>query len=210
MNTMNTKQKSIYPLLETIECRNGNLQCLDLHFARMQNSLQSLGIAEKPPAMPENICSCAKDLTKSYRISVVYGREVGEVRCIEYKPRTITSLRIVEAGNLEYSHKYADRSALDKLFEQRNGEDEVLLVRGDRVLETSLANIALYDPLGRRWETPRNPLLKGTRREVLMREKKIFPADIVLTQLSRYLKISLINAMLDLEEIVIDIENVKS
>ncbi|MCX8011124.1 MAG: chorismate-binding protein, partial [Ignavibacteria bacterium] len=64
----------------------------------------------------------------------------------------------------------------------------------------------LYD--GSDWVTPSTPLLKGTKRQMLIDNKRIIEKNITSTELKDYQKLALINAMLDLGEIVIDIENV--
>ena len=67
--------------------------------------------------------------------------------------------------------------------------------------------IALFD--GTCWFTPASPLLKGTKREYYLDNKMIFKCDIAPADLSKYKKMRLINAMLDLDDGVdIPIENI--
>ncbi|HON17298.1 MAG TPA: chorismate-binding protein, partial [Spirochaetota bacterium] len=68
------------------------------------------------------------------------------------------------------------------------------------------ANIAFYD--GEKWLTPTKPLLYGTKREYLLEEGKIVEEEISTRDIKFFYKVSLINAMLDLEEIAIPVLNI--
>ena len=61
-----------------------------------------------------------------------------------------------------------------------------------------LNDIALWN--GSEWHTPAHPLLKGTRREELLRDGVIAERDIAVSALPEYRKICLFNAMLHFGE----------
>lgn len=75
---------------------------------------------------------------------------------------------------------------------------DVLLVKKGLITDTSFSNIVLFD--GFHWHTPATPILKGTRREFYIQNKTILPCDISVSDLFKYTKARLINAMLDLDE----------
>lgn len=115
----------------------------------------------------------------------------------EYKKREINSLKLVYDDEIEYSLKSTCRDKLDALFAQRGECDDVLIVKNSLITDTTIANIAFFD--SNRWITPRIPLLKGTTRERLLREGKIFEADIAVDDLKKFSKIALMNAMIDFD-----------
>ena len=87
-----------------------------------------------------------------------------------------------------------DRKEIDKLFEKRGKADDILIVKNGFITDTSIANIAFFD--GKKWFTPKTCLLRGTTRERLLKEKKIFEKDIRVEDIKRYKKIALLNAMI--------------
>ncbi|WP_345976726.1 aminotransferase class IV family protein [Sulfurimonas sp. HSL3-7] len=182
-------------LLETIRVENGRPQHLFYHQQRMDNSLEQLGY------------SCHYDLAslikppdkKMYRCRIIYDAESFTIDYIPYQKRTIRKLQLVQADELDYTLKYADRRPLDVLFMRKGDADDILIVKNDLVTDTSIANIAFFD--GQRWLTPKHPLLKGTTRARLLDEKKIFESEIHLHDLDKFSHFALLNAMIGFEEI---------
>ncbi len=132
-----------------------------------------------------------------YKCRVVYGLHVEQVTFTPYTPRPVSSLRLVTADKVAYAYKYEDRSALNALFALRGTCDDVLLVRHGLLTDTSYANIALWN--GRQWVTPDAPLLHGTMRAFLLKNKILVPKPIPLAELGQYQKIRLFNALLGWE-----------
>lgn len=119
-----------------------------------------------------------------------------------YAPRHIGRLQLAAGDHLDYSFKYADRSALHKLWQQRGDADDILIVRNGLITDTSYSNVALFD--GERYFTPAQPLLAGVRRAALLDAGILLPADIRPADLPDFQHIALINAMLDLGECVVE------
>lgn len=136
---------------------------------------------------------------KLYRCRVIYDAESCTIEYIPYQKRTIRKLQLVQADELDYALKYADRRSLDALFMQKGDADDILIVKNSLVTDTSIANIAFFD--GRRWLTPLHPLLKGTTRARLLDEKKIFEREIHLDDIDKFSHFALLNAMIGFEEI---------
>ena len=156
----------------------------------------------------ERVLSVPKWLDDSrHKCRVVYGENILHIEYQRYLPRPIHSLMLVRGDSIEYSYKYENRAALDSHIEMRGDCDDVLIVRNGRLTDTSYANIALFD--GCRWVTPSTFLLSGTMRRSLIDRGMITIADIGIEDLHRYKKLCLINAMLDLGEIEIPVENIK-
>ena len=140
---------------------------------------------------------------KRYKCRICYGRRIGDAEYSRYEPRRTGSLKIVESESIDYTFKYSDRSAINALFELRGDCDDIIVSLEGKLTDSSYSNIALYD--GRNWFTPDRPLLQGTKRESLIRSGEITPRPLAVADLYRYEMVSLVNAMLDLGEIVIPI-----
>ena len=67
---------------------------------------------------------------------------------------------------------------------------------------TSIANIAFFD--GVDWISPKKPLLKGTTRARLLKERKLILKDIRKDDLKAFTKAALMNAMIDFDIIAED------
>ena len=82
------------------------------------------------------------------------------------------------------------------------------MVRKYRITDSFTANPVFFD--GGHWWTPDTPLLPGTQRELLISEGKISVCRITPTDLSKYEKVGLINALQDMNDMpVISVENIK-
>ena len=90
-----------------------------------------------------------------------------------------------------------DRSALDACFARRRGADDVIIVRRGLLTDTTVANLALFDPHTARWYTPAVPLLAGTHRSALLSAGVITPhPNLTPESLVRFTRLRLFNALL--------------
>jgi 4-amino-4-deoxychorismate lyase len=141
-----------------------------------------------------------------YRCRVIFDSEIRNVEFTAYEAAVIRCLKAVDAGSLEYEHKYLDRSRLSMLKEQHK-EDDVLLTRHGFVTDVTFANIVFFD--GRHWLTPDTPLLAGTMRESLLRRGLIAEARIRVEDLANFSHFRLINAMLGFEAPVLPVSCIR-
>lgn len=182
-------------LLETIRCESGHPCNLSYHQQRVDRSLKELGYSRHLDlAQYINVPDRAL-----YRCRVVYDATSVKVEYIPYQKRAVRTLRLIQADGLDYALKYADRTDIDKLFAQRNGADDILIVQNGLITDSSIANIAFFD--GTKWLTPEHPLLKGTTRARLLDENNIFESEIELDDLTKFTTFALLNAMIGFEEI---------
>jgi len=128
---------------------------------------------------------------KNKRVRVTYAKNIENVEYFELKKRTFKTFKIVHS-NIAYPYKYADRDELNSL--KPEGCDEIIIVKNSLVTDTTISNLAFFD--GKKWITPKTPLLKGTKREELLIKNKISPADINIKDLNSFSKIAMINAVL--------------
>ncbi|PHN06745.1 aminotransferase class IV [Flavilitoribacter nigricans] len=185
-------------LLETIRLENGRMPYLAAHQARLNASHRYY--YDQYPAID---LSEAIDIPNSYKeglfkLRVVYGAAIEEIDIQPYRIRPVTAVQLVQADNVQYAHKYADREALQQLFRDRTYGDDVLLIRDGLLTDTSYANIALFD--GSKWFTPARPLLPGTARGRYLRAGLIHAADIHVQDLPQFREMRLINGMMEWEE----------
>lgn len=109
------------------------------------------------------------------------------------------------ADHISYTYKYEDRSALKKLFNQRENHSEILIIKNGIVTDCFYYNVAFYSDA---WYTPKQPLLNGTMRASLLDQKIINLADISLEDIPKYTKICLFNALNPFGEIVLAIDTI--
>lgn len=183
-------------LLETICCQDGQLMSLSFHQERVRRSTYALGLTDFPDLQRIVI---PKEAQKGrYKCRVVYRERIEEVEFIPYYIRPVQRLALIKANHIDYACKYEDRALINAAFAERGAADDVLFVRQGLLTDTSYANIALWN--GTRWLTPKQPLLRGTRRAQLLEQDRICISDIFVTDLHQFEKLALFNAMMDLEE----------
>lgn len=191
-------ENSSLQLIESIRLEDGKIPLLRFHQKRVNRSRFLLFGIKKQLNLSTFLQEQELPSRGLHKLRLVYDKEIQSFSCQAYNIKKIQSLRIVEASELNYRHKYADRSALDLAYTYRNGCDDILISQHQFVTDTYYANIALFD--GRKWWTPAHPLLKGTRRAALIHDKVLHPSVIRTPDLKYFKEARLINAMIPLEE----------
>jgi len=186
------------PYIETIRLEEGELKNLPYHQDRFERTRSAtLGLRSHPEL--NQFIQIPEGLERGlYKCRVLYGKDI---ELIEYEPhirQQVASLKLVYSDQISYSYKFSDRSELAELYAARGESDDILIVKEDCLSDSYFANIALWD--GRVWFTPDTPLLAGTMRASLLDRGLISEARIRVGDLSKYMKVRLINALNDLEE----------
>ncbi|MDE5731282.1 MAG: aminotransferase class IV [Alistipes sp.] len=184
--------------IETIRVDDRCILRPEPHLRRMRETVREVfGTTIELPAAAELLpADCPAGLVKC---RILYDRAIRRIECTPYEPRRIASLRLVEAcDGLDYRLKRADRRELEALRAQRGACDEVLIVRGGAITDTSYSNVVFFD--GRRYVTPDTCLLAGVRRHELLRSGRIVEERITPRDLERFERVWLINAMLGLDD----------
>ena len=181
--------------IETIRAENGRLFHLDYHQRRLDRTREAFGITRSYP-LSELLDPPKEGLI---RCRVLYDAEQIDIMYLPYVVKQFRALQAVIDDEIVYDYKYANRTALDYDYEEHGDADDVVIVKNGLLTDTSIANIALYD--GKQWVTPKTPLLRGTTRERLLEEGKLVEADIPLTELERYSRCAIMNAMVGFLEI---------
>ena len=184
--------------LETICIKNGVPQHLGWHQRRVDATLLQF----YPDALQGDVVFPLFDILSScpfftdgiVRCRIVYDINTISVEFFPYQPRTITSLKLIEApSDFDYRYKYADRKILEELFAQRGEADDVLITRDGWITDTSIANIAFRKD--DRWYTPSIPLLAGTTWKRLIATGILIPRPIHQSYVHHYDAFQIFNAM---------------
>lgn len=193
-------------LLETIKLYNRRLHALDLHSARMNRTRAELFGCTDYIDLTQKITIPPDIDSGLYRCRLLYSKTIEEIQFIPYNKREIKSIRLVTSEDIDYHNKYEDRAPLESLFALRGECDDVLIVKGGFLTDCSYSNIAFWD--GTEWVTPDTPLLAGTKRQALLAAGLIRSAPLTPASLAGFERGSLLNAMLDLDEVVIPIDKI--
>lgn len=187
-------------LVETIKVQNNKLLNLQFHTERANYSRRILLNSVDTLNLSQFITLPILDPGKKYMCRVLYSQRIEHVEFIEYVPRNIKKLFLVTSNDLDYSFKYADREVLNKLktITIKDPDSDILIVKNGLITDTSFSNIIFFN--GRDWLTPSTPLLKGTKRAYYIQQQLIKESIIKVSDLNKFSKVRLINAMLDLED----------
>jgi 4-amino-4-deoxychorismate lyase len=115
-------------------------------------------------------------------------------------------LKIIVDNEISYAHKFEDRHELNALYSKRELCDDILIVKQGLITDTSYANIVFKE--SDHWVTPTSYLLAGTMRQNLLDKKIITEDEIRVTDLARFKKFKLINAMVGFDGPEIDVSNI--
>ncbi len=195
----------MYRFLETIRCKDGVFQALDLHQSRLDRTFSEVWGQSAPwkishmlPLVPP---------VGLFKCSLRYDRENLDWRVIPYLRQDISALKIKEAPHLDYHLKYSDRGALEALRGELLPGQEVLITQKGFLTDTTFCNIALFN--GHSWITPRHCLLAGTQRETLLKQGVVQAGDISVQDICHFQKIALFNALMIWDErIELDTERI--
>ena len=95
--------------------------------------------------------------------------------------------------DIDYHLKYSDRAIFNELLKQKGDCDEIIIVKQGKITDCTIGNLILRQ--GSQWFTPDSPLLIGTQRSKLLKERKIIERKILLSDLPLFEEIRLINAL---------------
>lgn len=180
---------------ETLKIENGKILNLKQHNIRLNRTIND--IYKKKTEFDLSHFVEAPD-EKTYRCKVIYDENIQSIDIIAYKPRIFQSFKIVHS-KINYPYKSVDREELDKLFEQKGFCDDIIIVKDGLICDTSIANIAIYD--GKQWITPKKPLLHGTQRAKLLKDKLIIEKDIKVKDMKNTARFAIMNALIGFQEV---------
>src|SRR5512138_554144 len=192
-------------LFETIRISGGEPLNLTYHEERMNRTRRDLFGINKTLRLAGYLSVPPDSVNETSRCRIIYGASIDTVEYSKYLPADIRTLKIIDAGKLNYEYKYLDRSELTSLI-NKDVADDVLIVRNGCITDASFANIVFTD--GNQWITPDTPLLKGTMREMLLRNGIIQTGRVTVNNISGFTHFRLINAMLGFEGPLLPVKNI--
>lgn len=173
-------------LIETIKIVDGKCLNMEYHCRRAGFEIPL------PTIAPEFYSGVVK-----WRI--VYGDGLPiESQMMHYQLPKISSLALVDGGEIEYDKKHENRGEIDQLMTLRGSCDDILIIKNGMVSDTSFCNIVFENESG--LFTPSTPLLRGTKRQKLLDDGVIKECQIAVEDIPKYRKAYLVNAMIELED----------
>lgn len=186
--------------IETLRIRNGEIRNIAYHQSRMSYTMLEHFNSDISTLLADAILDRAEKLQAdiTYKCRVTYGKSIEKIEFEKYNIKHQTAIKVVEANDLDYSFKYADRSDLTKRLELNPNYTDVLIIKNGYVTDTSYANLVFFKD-GKMF-TPSTPLLAGTMRQSLLKNGLINEVPIRFEDAFEYDEFMLINSMMDLDE----------
>ena len=195
-------------LVESIKVKDGRIYNNKYHSARFNRTRKELFGIGLPVDLSNKVIVPAYAGKGLFKCRIEYDRHIRSIEFIPYQFKQVKTLRMVEAGDLDYSYKYIDRGGLNYLFEKRFGCDDILIVKKQRITDSSFANI-IFRGEDDIIYTPASYLLPGTKRSYLLDEGIINEDEVTPASIRRFKQFKLINSMMDIGDTEwVDIGNI--
>jgi 4-amino-4-deoxychorismate lyase len=181
--------------IESIRLENGELMNLELHQRRADMTLLAHFGAHVHIDLGRELTHRSLPAGGLYKVRVTYDREIAGIDVDPYTRAEIRGIELVEASDLDYRYKYAERSALDALRERVPPGVQPVVVQDGYISDALYANLCLFD--GNAWLTPARPLLEGTARAAALArgEVKAAPVRAEDFRKGKFTHVKLINCM---------------
>lgn len=196
-------------LIESIKILNGRIYNLQRHASRMQRSRMALLQKDISPIdLRSHVVVPDKMRIGLVKCRLVYGECVEEITFKPYEAQVSNTIKLVTHNDIDYQYKYSNRNLINDLYAAKGDCDDIIIVKNNMLTDSSYSNIALLQDGA--WYTPATCLLAGTRRQQLIEQGRLQVVDISVDDLKNYEKVSLINAMMGLNQVTIPIHSIDS
>jgi 4-amino-4-deoxychorismate lyase len=190
-----------------MKLKDGLIQNLEYHQSRLNRSMDELFPQVRKIDLIQEISIPENYTSGIFKMRVLYRQTIDQIEVISYEPRSIHSLKVVYHESIDYHLKYTDRQILQELYAQMADCDDIIIVKNGFVTDSFAGNLLFFD--GTKWFTPSTPLMKGTKRQLLLEQGLIVEKEIREEDIRNYQKVGLINAMIDFEEMpIVPVESV--
>lgn len=183
---------------DVIKVLDGRFCDAELHAQRICKTINHF-FAKQP------IVSLSDDLvpvhlrTGLVKCRIDYSYEILNIEFTPYLFRQFDRMVVVKDDAIEYGFKYLDRSCFADLQGPCDKGDEILIVKGGLVTDTSYSNVVFEDSSGK-FFTPSVAILYGLKRRNLLDHGRVRECVIREEDIWSYRKMYLINAMIDLQD----------
>jgi 4-amino-4-deoxychorismate lyase len=186
-------------LTEAIKVQNKIIFNLDLHSSRMNTARKNLFNCSDQINLQDMLKIPLEINHGIYKCRLLYKEKIEKIDWIKYEPRQINSLKVVRCNDISYEYKFNDRTVFEKLLKKNHcsNHDAIIIIKNGMVTDSNISNVVLFN--GEKWHTPKNPLLKGTKRAELLHKGLILEKNICEEELGNYEKLKLINAMMEFD-----------
>lgn len=184
----------MFLLSEAIKYENNIFHNLPWHQKRIERAFKDNFQSNKPLDLEEILKKANQPDNKDlYKCRITYNCNNYNIEFIKYSFRKIEKLKIVFDNTIDYSHKWTDRKNLNKLYNNKDNADDIIIVKNGLLTDAFASNIVLVKSNER--ISPKEPLLPGVTREKLIEESFIKCKDIKVKDMHSFEYIHLINAM---------------
>ncbi len=198
----------MFPLFESICVLDGHIQNVEYHSNRFLESYQKFYLQFPDFNLLDNIFIPEEYRNGKIKMRISYNQSDRKHSFQPYSAKKVERLKVVVDNSIDYNLKFEDRSALERLYQQKVDCDDILIVRNNAITDTYYANIVFWNK--NTWHTPKTCLLKGTKRAQLLETGRIIESSIQLSDLNDFSGFQLINAMLEFDPYTfLPIENIK-
>ncbi len=196
-------------LIETLRIEHCKIKNLELHNWRFNKSRQALFGSNNILDLEQFIQSKKLNSDVVYKCRITYNLNIKNIEFEPYHPKSINTIKLVESNTIDYAYKYKNRQVLNQL-KNKASADEILIVKKGEITDFSFANVVFFTKDLCAF-TPLNPLLKGTKRQLLINQKRVKPTIITPNDLVKYAYLKPINALLNYKTTpFIDVKNIFS
>ncbi|URA09656.1 aminotransferase class IV [Thermospira aquatica] len=195
----------MYPFFETICLEKDGFHLLAYHQKRLNDVFLKFYPGEKPWELKKLLQPVPKVQTKT-KCRFVYGKDGYQIFYEPYTLRRIEKVRILEK-DISYPYKFTDRAEFEKYASLCKDGEMVVFSREGHITDSLVSNVVFFD--GKHWITPTTYLLNGVKRQFYLEKHRILEKEITIQDMKSYTHIGFINAMIDLEELVLPITAVE-
>ena len=189
----------MYQLVESIKIKEGVPFNLDYHNERYRRTQKELFGINSKINLEDVIDVPSYASCGIVKCRIEYDTAIKKVEYIPYIRQTISSVIPVLDNEIDYKYKYLDRTALTELKKVCGPNEDILIIKNGYVTDSSSANV-IFRTITGDWVTPNTCLLRGTKRESLIRKGIITETEIKAVNIKEYTEIRFINAMIDIED----------
>ncbi|HPI53280.1 MAG TPA: aminotransferase class IV [Chitinophagaceae bacterium] len=196
----------MYQVFESIKVHQHAVYNLSYHLERMKKTAAFLSFR-----LPSLLNLEAQILEASngnlQKAKVLYNENDLEIHLEDYSIRNISQFILVKNDGIKYPVKFTQRKQLmlpSHLFSPTN---EPLFTKHDKFTDSGFANIVFLK--NKIWYTPSTPLLLGTKRQYYLDLHRIQSTEITIDSYQQFSHVGLINAMIDLGELVLPISAIQ-
>jgi 4-amino-4-deoxychorismate lyase len=198
--------------IDTIKLADGHYELIGSHNKRINDTINHFFGFNPSIDLNSSLPKPGKYKPGIYKCRLTYSDRIENIEITPYIKRTIKGLKVIDLDSpvfpseyktFNYEFKYQDRTLINSFLTGIDALSDILFIKNGLLTDTSFSNIILFD--GEKWITPDAYLLNGVKRRHLLENGEIIEKKVSTYDLSRFQKISLINAMLEPEDITIDI-----